>query len=284
MVSNRTQSRYARFQARNRRRLDAAKLAGQLSQRIRARQLKAQRPPLPVKNRKENEHLTRLHIGEALLLDAFRTSLRDKVESLRSMLDVLHSFDTSQHDIQIVINRLSRLLHEKPYLVEAFNILLPDGHLLDNTLIPNVNTGSLRSSPAPEITIESIESERVQDNHTVSLDLRAIFVDNASSPSSDLSDADSWEKKSSSRRASDSSSDYGHFYIRRALSWDSNDFLLSASPISYLEDALMQSPVSLSETGSIGRNLDSVDSTETHASSPASDHIIPDCEALTAKA
>ncbi|KAJ7292716.1 histone deacetylase complex, SIN3 component [Mycena rebaudengoi] len=85
-----------------------------------------------------------LNVTDALsYLDAVKIQFQDKPEVYNRFLDIMKDFKSQVIDTPGVIQRVSRLFHGNPYLIQGFNTFLPMGYRIDisdNPLDPNTIT------------------------------------------------------------------------------------------------------------------------------------------------
>ncbi|KAF8625181.1 hypothetical protein AX15_005490 [Amanita polypyramis BW_CC] len=95
------------------------------------------RPPLPDQNARP------LNVTDALsYLDAVKVQFQDKPEVYNHFLDIMKDFKSQVIDTPGVIQRVSRLFHGNPSLIQGFNTFLPVGYRIDisSDLEPNTIT------------------------------------------------------------------------------------------------------------------------------------------------
>ncbi|RDB29628.1 Paired amphipathic helix protein pst1 [Hypsizygus marmoreus] len=85
-----------------------------------------------------------LNVTDALsYLDAVKVQFQDKPEVYNRFLDIMKDFKSQVIDTPGVIQRVSRLFHGNPYLIQGFNTFLPMGYRIDisaDPLDPNTIT------------------------------------------------------------------------------------------------------------------------------------------------
>ncbi|KAJ6611497.1 hypothetical protein B0H10DRAFT_2224012 [Mycena sp. CBHHK59/15] len=85
-----------------------------------------------------------LNVTDALsYLDAVKIQFQDKPEVYNRFLDIMKDFKSQAIDTPGVIQRVSRLFHGNPYLIQGFNTFLPLGYRIDisdNPADPNTIT------------------------------------------------------------------------------------------------------------------------------------------------
>ncbi|KAF8339470.1 paired amphipathic helix, partial [Amanita rubescens] len=73
-----------------------------------------------------------LNVTDALsYLDAVNAQFRDKPEVYQQFLDTMNDFKREVIDTLGVIQRVSRLFHGNPNLIQGFNTFLPVGYRID---------------------------------------------------------------------------------------------------------------------------------------------------------
>ncbi|THV01430.1 hypothetical protein K435DRAFT_655423 [Dendrothele bispora CBS 962.96] len=82
-----------------------------------------------------------LNVTDALsYLDAVKIQFQDKPEVYNKFLDIMKDFKSQQIDTPGVIQRVSRLFHGNPPLIQGFNTFLPVGYRIDVSDNPMDNT------------------------------------------------------------------------------------------------------------------------------------------------
>ncbi|KAG5647682.1 hypothetical protein DXG03_008405 [Asterophora parasitica] len=78
-----------------------------------------------------------LNVTDALsYLDAVKVQFNDKPEVYNRFLDIMKDFKSQVIDTPGVIQRVSRLFHGNPYLIQGFNTFLPMGYRIDISADP----------------------------------------------------------------------------------------------------------------------------------------------------
>ncbi|KAF8079008.1 histone deacetylase complex, SIN3 component [Lyophyllum atratum] len=78
-----------------------------------------------------------LNVTDALsYLDAVKVQFQDKPEVYNRFLDIMKDFKSQAIDTPGVIQRVSRLFHGNPYLIQGFNTFLPMGYRIDISADP----------------------------------------------------------------------------------------------------------------------------------------------------
>ncbi|KAJ3479912.1 hypothetical protein NLI96_g8724 [Meripilus lineatus] len=76
--------------------------------------------------------------GDALrFLDDIKLQFRDRPYVYTSFLDLMKDFKSLRIDTPSVLERVARLFHGYPHLLEQFNAFLPDGYRIEYTVDPN---------------------------------------------------------------------------------------------------------------------------------------------------
>ncbi|KAF9469764.1 histone deacetylase complex, SIN3 component [Collybia nuda] len=79
-----------------------------------------------------------LNVTDALsYLDAVKVQFQDKPEVYNRFLDIMKDFKSQTIDTPGVIQRVSRLFHGNPYLIQGFNTFLPLGYRIDISADPS---------------------------------------------------------------------------------------------------------------------------------------------------
>ncbi|KAF8971663.1 hypothetical protein BDZ97DRAFT_1135733 [Flammula alnicola] len=110
-----------------------------------------------------------LNVTDALsYLDAVKNQFQDNPDVYNQFLDIMKDFKSQAIDTPGVIQRVSRLFHGNPYLIQGFNTFLPMGYRIDisadpsdpntitvttplGTTTQNTNTNSVVSRPSREL-------------------------------------------------------------------------------------------------------------------------------------
>ncbi|KAK2461462.1 hypothetical protein APHAL10511_005925 [Amanita phalloides] len=110
------------------------------------------KPPLPDQNARP------LNVTDALsYLDAVKVQFHDRPEVYNHFLDIMKDFKSQIIDTPGVIQRVSRLFHGNPNLIQGFNTFLPVGYRIDISSDPlDLNTITV-TTPAG-ITTQSINN------------------------------------------------------------------------------------------------------------------------------
>ncbi|PFH52285.1 hypothetical protein AMATHDRAFT_74340 [Amanita thiersii Skay4041] len=103
------------------------------------------RPPNPdAAHQKTQESGRPLNVTDALsYLDAVKVQFQDKPEVYNHFLDIMKDFKSQVIDTPGVIQRVSRLFHGNPTLIQGFNTFLPVGYRIDisaDPMDPNIIT------------------------------------------------------------------------------------------------------------------------------------------------
>ncbi|PBK98514.1 hypothetical protein ARMGADRAFT_579337 [Armillaria gallica] len=64
-------------------------------------------------------------------MDAFKVQFQDKPKVYNGFLAIMRDFENQISDTPGIIQQISRLFHEEPGLVRAFNMFLPAGYRID---------------------------------------------------------------------------------------------------------------------------------------------------------
>ncbi|EAU92595.2 transcription regulatory protein [Coprinopsis cinerea okayama7 len=82
-----------------------------------------------------------LNVTDALsYLDAVKSQFNEKPEVYNQFLDIMKDFKSQNIDTPGVIQRVSRLFHGNPTLIQGFNTFLPVGYRIDISADPSDNT------------------------------------------------------------------------------------------------------------------------------------------------
>ncbi|KAJ7082535.1 histone deacetylase complex, SIN3 component [Mycena crocata] len=102
------------------------------------------KPGTPAPSRKSPDSGRPLNVTDALsYLDAVKHQFADQPEVYNRFLDIMKDFKSQVIDTPGVIQRVSRLFHGNPVLIQGFNTFLPVGYRIDvskNPMDPNTIT------------------------------------------------------------------------------------------------------------------------------------------------
>ncbi|KAK0440646.1 paired amphipathic helix, partial [Armillaria borealis] len=105
----------------------------------------------------------RLDVTDALsYMDAVRNTYQDKPEVYNRFLDTMRDFSPDVIDAPGVLQRVLRLFHRNPTLIEGFNTFLPVGYRIDVSAIdPNIITVTTPQT----VTTQSVSNFGIASMH-----------------------------------------------------------------------------------------------------------------------
>ncbi|KAL0951709.1 hypothetical protein HGRIS_008384 [Hohenbuehelia grisea] len=111
-----------------------------------------------------------LNVTDALsYLDAVKHQFQDKPDVYNRFLDIMKDFKSQVIDTPGVIERVSRLFHGNPYLIQGFNTFLPVGYRIDisgDPMDPNTITVTTPSGTTTQST-NGVSSMPSRDAHSL---------------------------------------------------------------------------------------------------------------------
>ncbi|KAF5385000.1 hypothetical protein D9615_001214 [Tricholomella constricta] len=107
-----------------------------------------------------------LNVTDALsYLDAVKVQFQDKPEVYNRFLDIMKDFKSQVIDTPGVIQRVSRLFHGNPYLIQGFNTFLPMGYRIDISADPTDPNTITVTTPSGTTTQNTNTANSISRSH-----------------------------------------------------------------------------------------------------------------------